>query len=262
MPISLTRDGDKVQATFDYSNATKNKSKKGEGFYYTFAINGGDKMHVNRHGFMAIDAAWCGKEGTMKIERVGVDDYYCEVVSGGADYPLELKQWNTHTSSYDDVQGWTMGMDPENIGQAAPVAQQPPQQGSQGGDPPQQQGPPVRDVTPMSAGPSWDDLAGTMRHALSVASGIWDQEVVLGVTGDVAGAIERMAVSLYIDARKMGLVAPQQNTGPMQEAVQKVVAAVGDAHQQELNNPEPYAGNARVVQSRASEDGGGDDLPF
>ena len=254
MPISLNRDGDQALVEFDYSNATKNKSKKGDGFYYTFAINGGDKLHVNRHGFMAIDAIWCGKNGTMKIERVGVDQYFCEAQSGGADYPLELKQWNQNTKGFDDVQGWQMGMDPENIGQSAPVAAQPPparQQQSQ----PQNNQQAQQQAPVASDGPSWDDLAGTMGHALMVAVGIWEHEGPQAATGDVAGAIERMAVSLYIDARKMGLAVPKvvvaQMDGPMQEAVQQVVRGIdGQVDEQQ------------VALNAAADEDFGDDLPF
>ena len=87
---------------------------------------------------------------------------------------------------------------------------------------------------------SWDDLAGTMGHALMVAVGIWEHEGPQAATGDVAGAIERMAVSLYIDARKMGLAVPSQATqdGPMQEIVQQVVQGIDgqvDEQQAALN---------------------------
>ena len=248
MAISLNRDGDRALVEFDYSNATKNRSKKGDGFYYTFAINGGDKLHVNRHGFMAIDQAWCGKNGTMKIERVGVDQYFCEAQSGGADYPLELKQWNQNTKGFDDVQGWQMGQDPENIGQSAPAAEQPPPTGQQQSQPQNNQ--PAQQQAPAAA-TDWNDLAGTMGHALMIAVGIWEHEGPQAATGDVAGAIERMAVSLYIDARKMGLVAPVEQAaqdGPMKEAIQQVVQGIdGQVDEQQA-----------ALDAAAAED----DLPF
>lgn len=204
MPISLNRDGDRALVEFDYSNATKNKSKKGEGFYYTFSINGGDKLHVNRHGFMAIDRNWCGKGGSMKINRVGVDAYEIEVVGGGENYPLELKQWNNNTRGFDNVEGWTQGMDPESMapnGQPGIVVES-----HQSQPQPQQQTQQRAVQTPSGA--SWGDLSGAMGHSLMLATEIWESEGPGGVAGDVAGAIERMAVSLYIDARKMGLTAP------------------------------------------------------
>ena len=230
MPIALNRDGDRALVEFDYPNATKNKSKKGDGFYYTFSINNGEKMHVNRHGFMAIDRNWCGKGGSMKINRVGVDAYEIEVVGGGENYPLELKQWNNNTRGFDNVPGWTQGMDPEDGAPAQPQAPQPP---------PQQQT--HQRAAQAPSGASWEDLSGAMGHALMLATTIWENEGPSSATGDIAGAVERIAVSLYIDARKMGLTAPS--------AVQQVVEAV----------------NGDVVNADVAPTGAGlddDDLPF
>lgn len=254
MPISLNRDGDRALVEFDYPNATKNKSKKGDGFYYTFAINGGDKMYVNRHAFMAIDANWCGKNGVMKLERLGEDSYAIEAQSQGENYPLELKQWNTNTNAYDDVPGWIMGQDPEG-GTAPPQRQQqqqPQQQPQQAA--PQQQA--HKQQAQAAAGASWTDLSGTMSHALSLATQIWEHEGPNNPTGDVAGAVERMAVSLYIDARKMGLVAPgKPEASPMQEAVQAVVGAMDGQVEGEL-----VQGGSSAPTVPAYEDS--DELPF
>ena len=74
-----------------------------------------------------------------------------------------------------------------------------------------------------------------------LATTIWENEGPSAATGDIAGAVERIAVSLYIDARKMGLTAPS--------AVQQVVEAV----------------NGDVVNADVAPTGAGlddDDLPF
>ena len=207
---------------FDYSNATKNKSKKGEGFYYTFSINGGEKLYVNRHGFIAIDRNWCGKGGSMKINRVGVDKYDIEVVGGGENYPLELKQWNNNTRGFDNVEGWTQGMDPEGDGSHFADASRPDQQSQ-----PQPQQQTQQRAVQTPSGASWGDLSGAMGHSLMLATELWESEGPGGVTGDVAGAIERIAVSLYIDARKMGLTAPQQATEKVAEVLDGDVNPAG-----------------------------------
>ena len=219
MAISLNRDGDQALVEFDYSNATKNKSKKGEGYYYTFAVNGGDKLHVNRFGFKAIDANWPGKNGVLKIERLGEDAYDVESRSKGEEWPLELKQWNNNTRIYDDVPNWIMGQDPEDI-DSQPAPQQQQSKPAQ-----RQQSQQTASGAPPAA--SWEQLSGMMGHAVMLASQIWEHEGPSGVTGDVAGAVERMAVSIYIDARKMGLQAPGgADQSPAEKAVRQVAEAL------------------------------------
>ena len=140
-----------------------------------------------------------------------------------------------------------MGQDPE--GGTAPPQRQQQQQPQQAA--PQQQA--HKQQAQAAAGASWTDLSGTMSHALSLATQIWEHEGPNNPTGDVAGAVERMAVSLYIDARKMGLVAPgKPEASPMQEAVQAVVGAMDG----QVEGPPVSVGHDEKVVDP------GDDLPF
>lgn len=88
---------------------------------------------------------------------------------------------------------------------------------------PQEQKPPSKPQTqprgskaPSEA--SYEDLVGLMGECMKSTAAIWDNNIENGPPGDHAGAIERLAVTLYLDCRKAGIWPTDQVTADLEEA--------------------------------------------
>ena len=218
MAVQL-KDHERHGCCFKYGNVTKNKSRKGDGFYYTFKSEEDELINVNAYGLKAIWDVWPGRGATIKLTKNSFQEWQVELLEAADNvYPLEMKQWNEATTSFDDV--------PFRI------------PGIEAGDTPPPSTPPaeVGDDNPTPAPPAkgeWDreDLARLMEWAWGEAVRIITKKIEmvaetllpegrplpdLKLPGDSVGAIERMAVTLYIDAQKKGLRLPN----PAEEALQ------------------------------------------
>ena len=89
---------------FKYGNVTKNKSRKGDGFYYTFKSEEDELINVNAYGLKAIWDVWPGRGATIKLTKNSFQEWQVELLEAADNvYPLEMKQWNEATTSFDDV---------------------------------------------------------------------------------------------------------------------------------------------------------------
>lgn len=219
--LSLSRDGDQASLRFEYNNFTRNKSRNNPNeMYYTFACEGGIKCHVPAAGAEAIIANWPGKGGSMTVVRHAATSWEIKDVFGGdTQYPLQMKEWNNASREYVDV-NWQPGQ-PVEPGSAPQQPQTAPQaQGGAQGHPPQAGAPQTQQtaVQAASAAPAvtWEDLEGTWQASWEIAwkamAGVHGQ-----IEGDLAGAIERAAVTIYMDARRQGLGPRGASSPPGQE---------------------------------------------
>tara|TARA_R100000808_G_scaffold24736_2_gene57936 strand:- start:1660 stop:2358 length:699 start_codon:yes stop_codon:yes gene_type:complete len=197
--IRLT-DGDETRLTFLYDNVTKSISQKGF-TYYTFACEEG-RYSCNNHCVRQIQQAWPGKGGGMRLQRLSATAYKITDVEMGEAGGLKMKEWNNNTSSFEDIE-----FDLDGLAEAAPAAKPPPKAPQAASEPRTRDnadpdGLDMEDVSNLQ----FLCLRQTMRNWRTAAA-----EAEVGqMSGDEAGAIERAAVSLYIDCRKMGIVGMPQ----------------------------------------------------
>ena len=192
------KDGEETTLTFAYDNVTYNKARQGW-TYYIFTCDQG-KYSCNNHCVRAVQQAWPGRGGSMHIKRLDATAYEITDVVMGTPGDLVMKRWEGN--EYVEIP-----FDLDGIGEAAPVEKPPPQEAEY---PPQESNFQKKESNfqrSTNEGETMDDLVHLMGECLSQTHGIWVAASAGGMEagGDVAGAIERMAVSLYIDCRKMGI---------------------------------------------------------
>jgi hypothetical protein len=109
-----------------------------------------------------------------------------------------MTEWNTNTNSFQTVDQWVPGMPIE--GGQAPGNPTPPgiQPGAPSSPPQQGQAP----SPPSKATMTLQDLEGLWHWAVRTSANSIDWATF---PGDAAGAMERAAVTLFMDARKQGL---------------------------------------------------------
>lgn len=206
-------DGEETRLTFQYDNVTKSQSRAGN-TYYTFSCEEG-KYSCNNHCVRALQQAWPGKGGNLNLKRLSATAYEITGVEMGDGSELVMKVWNTNTNTFDNSV-----FDLDGLGEAAPI-QKPAPQSSQAPSEP------AHSAIVETEGLDMEDLVSLQGECLRVSALNWLRNITnaeelggLEVPGDVAGAIERLAVSLQIDCRRMGIVGmpkfeeePQDDSG-------------------------------------------------
>ena len=192
------KDGEETTLTFAFDNVTLNTARQGW-TYYIFTCEEG-KYSCNNHCVRAIQQAWPGRGGSMLLRRLDATAYEISDVVMGEGGELIMKKWEGN--GFNEIP-----FDLDGIGEAVPVEKPPPQEAEY---PPQESNFQQKESNfqrSTNEGETMDDLVHLMGECLSQTHGIWVAASAGGMEagGDVAGAIERMAVSLYIDCRKMGI---------------------------------------------------------
>lgn len=190
-------DGGVYDLTFSYGNCTRIASREGSGYYYRFETPNG---RVNANGYLlkAIMDNWPGREGSLRVARASTRDYQITNVepSEYAQYPLEMKEWDDQQGSFVTVDFSIPGAEntPSQTAPATPAT-------------------PARPARPTNDEWDWPTLTTLMGHCLQQAHGVWNANGQLTtLDGDHAGAVERMAVTFYLDARKLGLTSPRPDS--------------------------------------------------
>ena len=218
MPITL-KDNEQVTIEFKYGNVTKNKSKSGENWYYTFSGDIGgreDRLNLNAYGVKAVMDVWPGRGGVCRVIKRSWEVWEVEVLETAENiYPLEMKMWNPNTKSFDDVPFHLAGLDHDD-----PQSIDPPKEVGGRADPPA-----GVDLSPGGAAKgTWnlEDLEQTMGWALQAATRACETVEISGEE-----AVEKVAVSLYIDARKLGLKWEDPADKETREAGEKMLESHG-----------------------------------
>jgi hypothetical protein len=203
-------DGEETRLTFQYDNVTKSQSRAGN-TYYTFSCEEG-KYSCNNHCVRALQQAWPGKGGNLNLKRLSATAYEITGVEMGDGSELVMKVWNTNTNTFDNSV-----FDLDGLGEAAPIDKPAPQSSQAPPEPAQgaiveTEGLDMEDISNLQ----FECFRETMRNWRRAAK---DSEVE-GIAGDVAGALERAAVGMFIDCRRMGIVGmpkfeeePQDDSG-------------------------------------------------
>lgn len=171
--------------TFKYSNFTRKTSMHGQGFYYAFDCEEG-KINANEYLARALAQNWPGREGMASITKRNAQSWEITVLEEGQPYPLEMREWNDESREFVAVDS---GFD------HVPDSPEP------------KKGPQAPETPAKAQGaPAWGELVHTMKHAVEAAQGL---------VGDSMGPaeVERIAVTLYLDARKARI--PAMEIGPL-----------------------------------------------
>lgn len=191
-------DGSVQDLTFIYGNCARMTSRSGTGFYYRFELEEG-RLNANAHIVKAIAENWPGRLGSMRIERHSAASYTISNVnpSENAQYALDMCEWNNNTRKYEPI-SFDLGT---TVGQPETGATTPPQ------NPPSTATSSSPTPATIESNTQWDDITDLMRFCLLEAKRMWEMAQI-EAQGDHAKAIQALAVSLYIDARKMGITVP------------------------------------------------------
>jgi len=203
-------DNESITCSPKYGSINRSLSKSGNGFYYTMDTEDVGRINLNPAGAKAVQEGWCGRGGTMKITKMAWDDWKVEIVETADQiHPLEMRTWKDNAMQTIPfvIPGFPETPDAETPPAAEPAAE------------------PVAPATPPADASKWtlDDLANLMMWATQRAGACIETMQPEKETGqgDYIGALERMAVSLFIEAKKQNLRSSQE--APAEVTVQKVL---------------------------------------
>jgi len=205
-------DNESITCSPKYGSINRSLSKSGNGFYYTMDTEDVGRINLNPAGAKAVQEGWCGRGGTMKITKMAWDDWKVEIVETADQiHPLEMRTWKDNAMQTIPfvIPGFPEDPEPE----AGPPAQEP------AAEPVAPATPPAFDTNEWTL----DDIANLMQWAAQHAGACLETmqpEKEIG-QGDYIGALERMAVSLFIEAKKQNLRSSQK--APAAVTVQKVL---------------------------------------
>ena len=220
-------DGGGVDLTFQFNNVTRAESRAGE-TYYQFQCEDG-RFTCNNYCLRVMQQAWPGRGGRMHVLRKDETTYIISDVVMGDGGELGMQQWIG--SGFAPVPLSRGGLDeaPPGEKRAAKIT----------GDEDSDSEP--KPVAVVSEGETLEDLSSLMSDCLKESFAIWanhspDQ---VDIPGDVAGAIERICVSLYIDSRKNGITGMPSGDWslPEEEAQVRVHVDGGEL----VENPPPLS---------------------
>ena len=200
-------DNESITCSPKWGSINRALSKSGAGFYYTMDTEDVGRINLNPAGAKAVQEGWCGRGGTMKITKISWDDWSVEIVETADQvHPLQMRTWKDNTMQ-------TIPFVVPGLSNPDPEAEPPP-----AAEPAAE---PVAPAPPPADASKWtlDDLANLMQWAAQHAGACLETmqpEKEIG-QGDYIGALERMAVSLFIEAKRQGLRPAQKAT------VQKVL---------------------------------------
>ena len=185
-----------VDVEFLYDNVTSGISKKDKR-WYAFATQHG-KMWAENYLVRSILQAWQGKGCTMRITKLSEEAYRIDDIVQGDGAPLAMKEWDQTSKAFVQVKFDLDGLTPleaAEVPEGAAVA-------------PGVVTHPKPNNAVQGSTVAYRDLVNLMGACLGDAFLAWKAETDdHDLEGDACGAVERIAVSLYIDARKIG-VAP------------------------------------------------------
>jgi hypothetical protein len=205
-------DNESITCTPKYGSLNRNLSKSGDNHYYTLDTEDVGRINLNAHGAKVVQENWPGRGGVMKITKTTWDDWSAEIIEAANQiYPLEMKAWQGN--GFETIPFVISGL-PESP-EVGPPAQEPTAEPV---------APPAFDTNEWTL----DDIAYLMMWATQRAGDCLETsqpEKEIG-QGDYIGALERMAVSIFIEAKRQGLRATApvlQSPGPAEATVQKVL---------------------------------------
>ena len=176
-----------TEVTFKYGNVTKSKSKRDDSVYYVFDCEEG---RINASGVLAelIADNWCGRGGTMKIEKLNKTRFDVEVIDPAERiYPLEMRAWDDSISGFAEIEF--------DISGAVPA------QGSSSGAK-EKSSAPAKPSSNAEPAPSLDTYASLMAHCIQLAKAMCGEEVT--------EPQQKVAVTLFMEAARKGLAAEME----------------------------------------------------
>lgn len=233
-------DGGGVDLMFLFNNVTRAESRAGE-TYYQFQCEDG-RFTCNNYCLRAMQQAWPGRGGRMHVLRKDETTYVISDVVMGDGGELGMQSWIGNGFAQ-------IPFELDGLGEAAPIEKP----ATKSTDDEDSEDEPVAIV---NEGETLEDLSSLMSDCLKESFAIWanrspDQ---VDIPGDVAGAIERICVSLYIDSRKNGITGmPSEDCSlPEEEGQVRVHVEGGEL----VESPPPLSD----MHDPGTEDD--DDLPF
>ena len=188
-----------VDVEFLYDNVTSGVGKTGKRWYAMSTQHG--KMWATNYMVRSILQAWQGKGCSMRITKLSDTAYVIDDIVQGDGAPLAMKEWDAPSKAFVAVKFDLDGLQPL---EAAEV--------------------------PEGAAVAPGIVTHHKPQGAEVSSKEGDD-----MPGDPAGAIERMGVALYIDARKLNVAPVYVN-----EAAEAVAEAFdGDPGPQERDEADP-----------------------
>ena len=213
-----------VDVEFLYDNVTSGVGKTGKRWYAMSTQHG--KMWATNYMVRSILQAWQGKGCSMRITKLSDTAYVIDDIVQGDGAPLAMKEWDAPSKAFVAVKFDLDGLQPleaAEVPEGAAVA------------------PGIVTHHKPQGAVAYKDLVNLMGACLGDAYLIWCAEVSSkegdDMPGDPAGAIERMGVALYIDARKLNVAPVYVN-----EAAEAVAEAFdGDPGPQERDEADEDA---------------------
>ena len=217
-----------VDVEFLYDNVTSGVGKTGKRWYAMSTQHG--KMWATNYMVRSILQAWQGKGCSMRITKLSDTAYVIDDIVQGDGAPLAMKEWDAPSKAFVAVKFDLDGLTPleaAEVPEGAAVA------------PGVVTHPKPVDAVKGTNSPSYADLVNLAGSCLGDAVLAWKAEVdpvfPEGIPGDVAGAVERMAMCVYIDCRKLNVAPVYVN-----EAAEAVAEAFdGDPGPQERDEADP-----------------------
>jgi hypothetical protein len=175
------KENEPTEVTFKYGNVTKSKSKKDDSVYYVFDC---DEGRINASAALAqlIADNWCGRGGTMKIEKLNKTRFDVEVIDPAERiYPLEMRAWDDSIGGFAEIEFDISGATPAQSSSGAKAESSPPAAKKSGGVP----------------APSLDTYASLMSHCIQLATAMCGEEIT--------EPQQKIAVTLFMEAARKGL---------------------------------------------------------
>ena len=182
------KENEPTEVTFKYGNVTKSKSKKDDSVYYVFDC---DEGRINASAALAqlIADNWCGRGGTMKIEKLNKTRFDVEVVDPAERiYPLEMRAWDDSIGGFAEIEFdiqsgfYATGATTSAQSSSGAKAESSPPAAKGGGNVP---------------APSLDTYASLMSHCIQLAKAMCGE--------DVTEPQQKIAVTLFMEAARKGL---------------------------------------------------------
>ena len=104
MPNNISlKENESIEVTFKYGNVTRAKSKRDNSYYYVFDCEEG-RVNANDVLGEMIAANWCGRGGTMRIEKLNKTRFETEVIDPAERiYDLEMREWDDSINGFAEV---------------------------------------------------------------------------------------------------------------------------------------------------------------
>tara|TARA_Y100001938_G_scaffold150486_2_gene241634 strand:- start:1245 stop:1913 length:669 start_codon:yes stop_codon:yes gene_type:complete len=183
MPNNISlKENESIEVTFKYGNVTRAKSKKDDSYYYVFDCEEG-RINANEVLAEMIAANWCGRGGTMRIEKLNKTRFEIEIIDPAERiYDLEMREWDDSINGFAEVDFEIIGRQP-----------------AQSASKPSGEAKSPKPTTPAKSGdqPTLDGYASLMARCLQLAAAMCSEEVT--------EQQQKIAVTLFMQAERKGL---------------------------------------------------------